>query len=1111
MFRVFSTTRKVICFLRCNRFNFFNVKTGNFVAILFIATLSSSAQEFDPGYLEYHTKFVPPTPNASTFTIYGDVPVNNATGIPQISIPLFTIEEDGVAVPVSLSYHASGVKVDDLAGVVGLKWTLNAGGGIFRQVNDKVDEEGWLDPNKRGIVNPTWLAAQGPNPLADNQVQNAINYSAENHDYYPDDFNYNFLGNSGNFIFNLQGQVEDEYYSTMQITKVANGPLSFDFVGRDGRGNTYYFDTFHESNRKNVLTGSPHTGNLNFDSDALKTGWMLNEIVTRNNQIINFTYVPYDLEYTLNNISTTIAHARTCSAYYFYFPCGCMSDGNNPGYEYTTDFSSTDIIYDSRNQLISTIETEDILVTFNYSDDNTLSTWQRKLTSVVILDKIGNKNKSFNFVYGKFSGDPRLRLEQVQEIGFDGSSKPSFKFFYETGDLPDKGNYSKDFFGYYNGENNTSLVPFTTTAYNTLNTLYRGYLSDRIQRLKHLKKGTLNKIEYPTGGSTEFIYEANSVPDPASTNIPYKTYSAWVSTQAYVSTSISGSYTLFRAPFTINENIMGSTGTPVNHYGSSDICDYDPQYPNIDCSRFNIYPRTGNLISGPAIFDPDHIIWGDGSINLESGDYMLELIVESSQLYANPNANIQIHLNWMNPDDSIEKTKYTGGLRVKSIVDKDVQGEILKQANYSYEDLTGYTNDISNTIKEYGDKTVFSSEVQSINPSVIRSGYLYGKVIIDKKGSLVSNEVIRTIEFYEDIYHKKSLEPQMVRQEMYQASQIVKSIDFDYTNTILDTEQYWVLGMKDYCYNMAAEVGGIITTIQALGFNQPDSQTYSFRKNFLSQTTEIDYLHEPGDPFVCAIKIQKFQYNDDLLPIRAEMDGRYYALSQQDIDTDNLSLAAEGEHIIVETTYPVDHIAQESGFSTMNTNYLVNFPVSKKVYNHNELILGQFMEYDTQGNVHATYRYNKGVGTNNSSLNYIPSNYELNNTYTILNGKAVEIKTADGPPTSLLWDTSYKYLLAELQNVSWANLNAELNGQTIPDINDSQQLNTLYTSLRNAFPNGRINTYVYDPLRGVGQIGDPRDQRTDFIYDGLGRLKETRDKEGHLLSSYEYHYLNHNN
>ena len=136
-----------------------------------------TAQTFNPEYLEYHDKYVPPTPNAANFTIYGDIPVNHATGIPQINIPLFTLEEDGVAVPISLSYHASGIKVDDLASAVGLKWTLNAGGGIFRQVNDKIDEQGWLEPTMRGFVNPTWLATQGA--ITTIQTQNLIADSFE--------------------------------------------------------------------------------------------------------------------------------------------------------------------------------------------------------------------------------------------------------------------------------------------------------------------------------------------------------------------------------------------------------------------------------------------------------------------------------------------------------------------------------------------------------------------------------------------------------------------------------------------------------------------------------------------------------------------------------------------------------------------------------------------------------------------------------------------------------------------------------------------------------------------------------------------------------------------
>ena len=174
-------------------------KINSVLALFFMFSVHVCAQDFNPDYLEYHSKVAPETPNAATFTIYGDTPVNNATGVPQINIPIFTLVEDGVSVPISLSYHASGIKVDELSGVVGLKWTLNAGGGIFRHVNDKRDETVWLDPARRGIVNPTWLAGQGS--LKDVAVQDLISFSAGYHDYYPDDFSYNFPGQSGSFIF----------------------------------------------------------------------------------------------------------------------------------------------------------------------------------------------------------------------------------------------------------------------------------------------------------------------------------------------------------------------------------------------------------------------------------------------------------------------------------------------------------------------------------------------------------------------------------------------------------------------------------------------------------------------------------------------------------------------------------------------------------------------------------------------------------------------------------------------------------------------------------------------------------------------------------------------
>ena len=80
-------------------------------------------------------EIIPPSPTSLQFQRYGDYPVNHFTGVPGISIPIFTIKEGDIEVPITLSYHASGARPDDVSGFVGLGWVLNTGGMITRTVH----------------------------------------------------------------------------------------------------------------------------------------------------------------------------------------------------------------------------------------------------------------------------------------------------------------------------------------------------------------------------------------------------------------------------------------------------------------------------------------------------------------------------------------------------------------------------------------------------------------------------------------------------------------------------------------------------------------------------------------------------------------------------------------------------------------------------------------------------------------------------------------------------------------------------------------------------------------------------------------------------------------
>ena len=55
------------------------------------------------------------TPNAAAIAKFIDIPVSYHTGVPNIGIPIATISEGSLSLPISINYNSSGIKVDELA------------------------------------------------------------------------------------------------------------------------------------------------------------------------------------------------------------------------------------------------------------------------------------------------------------------------------------------------------------------------------------------------------------------------------------------------------------------------------------------------------------------------------------------------------------------------------------------------------------------------------------------------------------------------------------------------------------------------------------------------------------------------------------------------------------------------------------------------------------------------------------------------------------------------------------------------------------------------------------------------------------------------------------
>ena len=75
------------------------------------------------------------TPEAMSIAKYGGTSVNYHTGSISPDIPLYTIQNRELSVPIGINYSNQGMQVRELASSVGHGWSLSAGGVIVKIVN----------------------------------------------------------------------------------------------------------------------------------------------------------------------------------------------------------------------------------------------------------------------------------------------------------------------------------------------------------------------------------------------------------------------------------------------------------------------------------------------------------------------------------------------------------------------------------------------------------------------------------------------------------------------------------------------------------------------------------------------------------------------------------------------------------------------------------------------------------------------------------------------------------------------------------------------------------------------------------------------------------------
>ncbi|MFK7926263.1 MAG: hypothetical protein AB8H47_30220, partial [Bacteroidia bacterium] len=447
---------------------------------------------------------VHPAPNAASLGKYGDIPVSYHTGIPSIQVPIFTVQEGSLSLPISLSYHAAGIRVEETASWVGLGWALNAGGVITRTVRNAPDEDGKLQQKSGYWANYGYDFVQGTS-----EVQN-LNYAAAGLiDTEPDLFSFNVNGYSGKFFFDDNRNVVLLPRQDIKIEVVASpNPYGYKFdewIMTTPDGVKYTFGG------TGAIEESASSSGYYFTNDLYnRSSWYLKEIESPNADFkIELEYEPEKYAYYNNGSESRIAGANACPApIHAPNPVKTIVKGVRLS-RISTPYTAVDFVANHVRQDLSK---------YIAGTNSGVNNESRALDEIVIKDSDGQCFKRFILSKSYFESsfntptpyhDPdqtdekRLRLDQVQEVICSGkTSIPAYVFAYnhQVG-LPRRRSLAQDHWGYFNGRYNTVLTP------KPANSSCSG--ADRKPDANKVKEWAIKKITYPLGGWTEFEFETH--------------------------------------------------------------------------------------------------------------------------------------------------------------------------------------------------------------------------------------------------------------------------------------------------------------------------------------------------------------------------------------------------------------------------------------------------------------------------------------------------------------------------------------------------------------------------------------------------------------------------
>lgn len=706
---------------------------------LFLATSLISLATYGQDK-SYFSELVPPSPDVAQLGTYGATQVGKYTGTANVSVPLHTISQDGLQIPIALSYQTGGIKVSQEASWVGLGWNLSANAVITRQINGYDDltnnqgADGYL--HSATFTFPYTTASE-------TTLINARNASLPI-DTEPDLFTASIFGESVQFVLpKNNGNSTIQLEATMlnsKVLKVYYNQTDSTFEVVNGRGFIFYFGhpdgsddvrreyttTFRSDGSPGVTTDAgalassvgPIFGGGN--SNQKTTAWHIykvkapsgREIVFNYQKAFYFGYPGFSDSYDFN--ICTESDNQSGLGYLNYNQTHRKVTCHITGFEavhlnqISGDFGTVDFTLSSRDDISSRYQTP---TNFNLISGMNTANLPKRLTAISVKNADNQVIKTINLTQTYFNSDEnqdtgsykkekyiRSKLDKVtvddKEYNFD---------YHLPNELPAKDSKDEDFWGYYNGKGNTSRIPsFGRLVYCNSKSRDMFFNMDGANRSSdpaYGKIGILTEVTYPTGGKTVFEYEGNratvdkstvvfnnSFPNSSDNSYNYQYLSRAVINDFTVPVSASETFTMNNAlPFTYNLEVTVSVTCGFN-------CGEPAYTPNgshniVEIEKLDS-PGAGIVGTIPYFHSNSGNNTKTETFALADGDYRINFRSTSNDGGSYKYLSATLDAAQYVQDPYITNLPFqefaVGGLRIRSVTNKDYNNAFVSKKQFGY-------------------------------------------------------------------------------------------------------------------------------------------------------------------------------------------------------------------------------------------------------------------------------------------------------------------------------------------------------------------------------------------------------------------------------------------